>query len=284
MANQRNTVHDDIHEAHGEATEKELVACTRERSDGSSDFKGGELVEVHRQNMEEGSPYTRPDSDTQGSDEPQRRRGRKRAHPEETQDDVKERRKQTNRKYYQKRVKSEKIIDQPEDDTYQVSVKQWKCTLLSRNNGLTPRPLSMTTDDYLLVHEKAQQLIESMGYEDEAKKTNALKLIMNESIRTHIEEVQQRLANHPRQSATTARASVPKATQKASDRKWLSESQPDVFVPLLMALLSVLANGRTSETIMATVRTHINSFTNKLTAIRERKRQHPDTIATQTTR
>ena len=143
----------------------------------------------------------------------------------------------------------------------------------------------MTTDDYLLVHEKAQQLIESMGYEDEAKKTNALKLIMNESIRTHIEEVnQQRLANHPRQSATTARASVPKATQKASDRKWLSESQPDVFVPLLMALLSVLANGRTSETIMATVRTHITSFANKLTAIRERKRQHPDTIATQTTR
>ena len=124
-----------------------------------------------------------------------------------------------------------------------------------------------------------------MGYEDEAKKTNALKLIMNESIGTHIEEVnQQRLANHPKQSATTARASVPKATQKSSDRKWGGQSPPDVFVPLVMALLSVLANGRTSETILATVRTHINTFTNRLTAIRERKREHPDTIATQTTR
>ena len=197
---------------------------------------------------------------------------------------MKERRRQTNRKYYQKRAKPVEKQKTEEEDS---SVKAWKYTLLSRNNGLTPRPLTMTTDDYLLVHQKAQQLIESMGYEDEAKKTNALKLIMNESIRTHIEEVnQQRLASHPKHSATTARASVPKATQKSSDRKWggLSESPPDVFVPLLMALLSVLANGRTSETIMATVWTHINTFTNKLTAIRERKRQHPDTIATQTTR
>ena len=165
-------------------------------------------------------------------------------------------------------------------------MKQWKCTLISRSNGLTPRPQTMTTDDYLLVHEKAQQLIESMGYDDGAKKQNALKLIMNESIGTHIDDLnQQRLANHPKQSATTARASVPRAPHNSSPpvgRR--SPSLPDVFVPLVMALLSVLANGRTSETILATVRTHISSFTSRLTAIRERRKQHPDTIATQTTR
>ena len=199
---------------------------------------------------------------------------------------MKERRKQTNKKYYKKRTEKI-IIDQPDDDTYLVSVKQWKCTLLSRNNGLTPRPQTMSTTDYLMVHEKAQQLIETMGYDDGVKKQNALKLIMNESIRTHIEEInQQRLANHPKQSATTARASHAKAPQTSSDRKWggLRESPPDVFVPLVMALLSVLANGRTSETILATVRQHVSSFTSRLTAIRDRKKQHPDTIATQTTR
>ena len=198
---------------------------------------------------------------------------------------MKERRKQTNKKYYKKRT--EKIIDQPDNDTYQVSVKQWKCTLLSRNNGLTPRPQTMTTTDYLMVHEKAQQLIETMGYDDGVKKQNALKLIMNESIRTHIEEInQQRLANHPKQSATTARASHAKAAQTSSDRKWgsLRESSPDIFVPLVMALLSVLANGRTSETILATVRQHVSSFTSKLTAIRHRRTQHPDSIATQSTK
>ena len=79
---------------------------------------------------------------------------------------VKETRKLTDRKYYEKSRKSVENQKTEED----ASVKQWKCTLLSRNNGLTPRPQTMTTDDYLLVHEKAQQLIESMGYDDGAKK------------------------------------------------------------------------------------------------------------------
>ena len=134
---------------------------------------------------------------------------------------MKERRKQTNKKYYQKSRKPAEKEEEEPNDTYLVSVKQWKCTLLSRNNGLTPRPQTMSTTDYLLVYEQAQQLIESMGYDDGVKKHNALKLIMNESIRTHIEDInQQRLANHPKQSATTARASQAKAPRTSSDRKW----------------------------------------------------------------
>ena len=107
MATQRNTVHDDLHEAHGEAAETQLVACPRGyRSDGSSDFKGGILVEVNREDLEEGSTGGQSNSDTQGSYESKGRRGRKRAHPEESQEDrkrrVKETRKAINRKYYEK--------------------------------------------------------------------------------------------------------------------------------------------------------------------------------------
>ena len=142
--------------------------------------------------------------------------------------------------------------------------------------------MTMLTDDYLEVHEKAQLLIESMGYDDGAKKQKALQLIMNESIRPHIDDLnQQRLASQPRQSATTARASAPRAHHSSSPplgRK--APSQPDVWAPLVMALLSVLANGRTSETILTTVPTYLSTITNRLISMKERRRIHPDSVAT----
>ena len=99
---------------------------------------------------------------------------------------MKEKRKAINRKYYERSRKTEpKKAEEKETQ----DVKKWKCTLLSKNNGLTPRPLTMDVDTYLEVHEKALFLIDSMGYENQEKKSNALKLIMNESIRAHINEV-----------------------------------------------------------------------------------------------
>ena len=199
---------------------------------------------------------------------------------------MKEKRKAINRKYYERSRKTEPTKKAEEKETQ--DVKKWKCTLLSKNNGLTPRPLTMDVDTYLEVHEKAVLLIDSMGYENEEKKSNALKLIMNESIRAHIDEVnQQRLANHPRPTATTARASVPRAAHSSAPTgrgAGTRSSPPDVWVPLVMALLSVLANGRTSETILNTLRTHLNTVTNKIITMRERRAVHPDTIATGRTR
>ena len=75
----------------------------------------------------------------------------------------------------------------------------------------------MSTEDYLDVHKKAQVLIDSMGYDTREKKHNALKLIMNESICTHIDDInQQRLASQLRPTATTARASTPRAAHSLS--------------------------------------------------------------------
>jgi len=199
---------------------------------------------------------------------------------------MKEKRKAINRKYYERNRKTEPTKKAEEKETQ--DVKKWKCTLLSKNNGLTPRPTTMDVDTYLEVHEKAVFLIDSMGYENEEKKSNALKLIMNESIRAHIDEVnQQRLANHPRPTATTARASVPRAAHSSAPTgrgAGTRSSPPDVWVPLVMALLSVLANGRTSETILNTLRTHLSTVTNKIITMRERRAIHPDTIATGRTR
>ena len=194
---------------------------------------------------------------------------------------MKQSRKAINRKYYERSRKTEPTKKAEEKDTQ--DMKKWKCTLLSKNNGLTPRPLTMDVDTYLEVHEKALFLINNMGYENEDKKSNALKLIMNESIRAHIDEInQQRLASHPRPTATTARASAPRAAQSSAPtgRAATRSSPPDVWVPLAMALLSVLANGRTSETILNTLRTHLTTVTNKIITIRERRAVHPDTIAT----
>ena len=88
-------------------------------------------------------------------------------------------RKTINRKYYERSRKTSTKRDEPEHESE--DVKKWRCTLLSKNTGLTPRPLTMDVDTYLEVHEKAQFLINNMGYESEEKKTNAMKLIMNES-------------------------------------------------------------------------------------------------------
>ena len=163
-------------------------------------------------------------------------------------------------------------------------MKKWKCTLLSKNNGLTPRPVTMDVDTYLEVHEKALFLIDSMGYDNEDKKSNALKLIMNESIRAHIDEMnQQQLGSQLRPTATTARQSTPRAVHSSSPAGrggGTRSSPPDVWVPLVLALLSVLANGRTSETILNTLRTHLTTVTNKIITMRERRAMHPDSIAT----
>jgi hypothetical protein len=192
---------------------------------------------------------------------------------------VKQNRKAINRKYYEKsRRTGIKEEEQESED-----VKKWRCTLLSKNTGLAPRPTTMSVDTYLDVHEKAQFLVANMGYESEDKKTNAMKLIMNESIRAHIDELnQQRLANHPRPTATTARASAPRAAQSSSPigRGATRSSPPDVWVPLVMALLSVLANGRTSESILNTLRTHLTTITSKIVTMRHNRAVHPDTIAT----
>ena len=87
----------------------------------------------------------------EGSAEP-KRRGRKRSYPEETAEDrkrrMKEKRKAVNRKYYERNRKpapKAKAAKAEESD----DVRRWKCTLLSRNNGLTPKPLTMSTEDYL---------------------------------------------------------------------------------------------------------------------------------------
>ena len=198
---------------------------------------------------------------------------------------MKDKRKAINRKYYERSRKTE---PRKAEEKETQDVKKWKCTLLSKNNGLTPRPLTMDVDTYLEVHEKALFLIDTMGYENEEKKSNALKLIMNESIRAHIDEFnQQRLANHPRPTANTARASTPRAAHSsapAARGAGTRSSPPDVWVPLVMALLSVLANGRTSETILTTLRTHLNTVTNKIIMMRQRTAVHPDTIATGRTR
>ena len=195
---------------------------------------------------------------------------------------MKESRKAINRKYYERSRKTEPTKKAEEMETQ--DMKKWKCTLLSKNNGLTPRPLTMDVDTYLEVHEKALFLINNMGYENEDKKSNALKLIMNESIRAHIDEInQQRLASHPGPTATTARASAPRAAQNCSTptgRATTRSSPPDVWVPLAMALLSVLANGKTSEAILNTLRTHLTTITNKIVTMRHNRAVHPDTIAT----
>ena len=192
---------------------------------------------------------------------------------------MKQNRKAINRKYYEKsRRTGIKEEEQESED-----VKKWRCTLLSKNTGLAPRPTTMSVDTYLDVHEKAQFLVANMGYESEDKKTNAMKLIMNESIRAHIDELnQQRLASHPRPTATTARASAPRAAQSSSPigRGATRSSPPDVWVPLVMALLSVLANGRTSESILNTLRTHLTTITSKIVTMRHNRAVHPDTIAT----
>ena len=190
---------------------------------------------------------------------------------------MKQNRKAINRKYYEKSRKTE---IKKEEEQESEDVKKWRCTLISKNNGLAPRPLTMSVDTYLDVHEKAQFLVASMGYESEDKKTNAMKLIMNESIRAHIDELnQQRLANHPRPTATTARASAPRAAQSSAPTG-RGSSPPDVWVPLVMALLSVLANGKTSEAILNTLRTHLNTVTSKIITMRHNRAVHPDTIAT----
>ena len=197
---------------------------------------------------------------------------------------MKEKRKAINRKYYERSRKPDPIKKAKAQESE--DVRKWKCTLLSKNNCLTPRPLTMSTDDYLEVHEKAKFLIDSMGYENEEKKHNAMRLIMNELIRAHIDQVnQQRLASQPRPTATTARASAPRAPHSSSPtapagRAGNRSSPPDVWVPLVMALLSVLANGRTSETILNTLRTHLTTVTNKIITMRERRAVHPDSIAT----
>ena len=102
---------------------------------------------------------------------------------------MKEKRNAINRKYYERNRKPHPIQKVEEKESQ--DVKKWKCTLLSKNNGLTPRPVTMDVDTYLEVHEKALFLIDSMGYDNEDKKSNALKLIMNESIRAHIDEMNQ---------------------------------------------------------------------------------------------
>ena len=116
---------------------------------------------------------------------------------------MKKNRKNVKHKYYEhnrKPVPIKKVEAKESED-----VRRWKCTVLSKNNGLTPRPSSMSTEDYLEVHEKAQMLIDSMGYNNGDTKHNAFKLIMNESIRTHIDDINhQRLASQPRPTATTA--------------------------------------------------------------------------------
>ena len=199
---------------------------------------------------------------------------------------MKEKRKAANRKYYERNQEPEPKKKAKADSQ---DVRRWKCTMLSRNNGLTPRPLTMSTEGYLEVHEKAQMLIDSMGYDNGDKKQNALRLIMNESIRTHIDEVnQQQLASQPRPTATTARASALRAAHSSSPAatvpRGTRSSPPDVWVPLVMALLSVLANGRTSETILNTLRTHLTTITAKIIKMRERRAIHPDSAATGATR
>ena len=82
---------------------------------------------------------------------------------------MKQNRKAINRKYYERSRKTEPTKKAEEKETQ--DMKKWKCTLLSKKNGLTPRPLTMDVDTYLEVHEKAQFLINNMGYEREEKKT-----------------------------------------------------------------------------------------------------------------
>ena len=181
MAHQGDSIHAHLHQAHGALVKTESAPSSGYRSDESCEYQGGSLVTTNQQVVEEGSPRSQPNSNSEGPSQPKRGSGRKRRgaseeSEEERKQRVKQNRKNINRKYYERSGKTKR--DEPEHESE--DVKKWRCTLLSKNTGLTPRPNTMDVDTYLEVHEKAQFLINNMGYESEDKKTNAMKLIMNE--------------------------------------------------------------------------------------------------------